>query len=90
MDFVYSCHFRCLQTSDAVMILYDISTYDSLKRAREWHERLEGLTAKGYPEFTYMLMGAKCDLEDKRTVPQAEAMEYASEIMECTVVYISV
>jgi len=60
----------------AALVVYDITSYDSFRGAKTWIEELQ---RQGTTEIVIGLAGNKCDLEDKRDVPQEEARAYAQE-----------
>jgi len=60
----------------AALVVYDITSYDSFRGAKTWIEELQ---RQGTSDIVIGLAGNKCDLEDKRDVPQDEARSYAQE-----------
>jgi len=60
----------------AALVVYDITSYDSFRGAKTWIEELQ---RQGSSDIVIGLAGNKCDLEDKRDVPQDEARTYAQE-----------
>lgn len=62
------------RTSDAAMIVFDITQPSSFEKAKEW---LDELSAAMPDTFIILIVGNKNDLTDRR-VSYEEAMEYAS------------
>lgn len=60
----------------AAIIVYDITSADSLVRAKSWVKELQ---RQGNPNMIMALAGNKADLEEQRAVPLEEAQAFASE-----------
>lgn len=60
----------------AALVVYDITSYDTFKKAKEWvHE----LHQNAGPQIVIGFVGNKLDLEDKRQVTTQEAREYCEK-----------
>ncbi|KAI3977389.1 hypothetical protein MKX01_000302 [Papaver californicum] len=62
--------------ASAAVIVYDITSMDSFRRAKKWVEELE---TRGNPNMVMMLVGNKADLESSRKVVTEEGEQYAKE-----------
>lgn len=60
----------------AAIVVYDITSYDSFIRAKQWVKELQ---RQGSPNIVIALAGNKSDLSDKRKVEPSEAQSYADE-----------
>uniref|UniRef100_A0A7R9V342 Uncharacterized protein n=1 Tax=Chlamydomonas euryale TaxID=1486919 RepID=A0A7R9V342_9CHLO len=60
----------------AAIIVYDITSVDSLTRAKSWVKELQ---RQGNPNMIMALAGNKADLEEQRAVPTEDAQAYATE-----------
>ena len=60
----------------AAIIVYDITSQDSMVRAKNWVKELQ---RQGSPNLIMALAGNKADLEAQRAVSTEEASTYASE-----------
>jgi small GTP-binding protein len=60
----------------AAVIVFDITSADSLNRAKSWVRELQ---RQGNPNMIMALAGNKADLEAQRAVSTEEAQAYASE-----------
>lgn len=60
----------------AAIIVYDITSADSLVRAKAWVKELQ---RQGSPNLIMALAGNKADLETQRAVSTEEAQSYAAE-----------
>eukprot|EP00760_Papus_ankaliazontas_P029335 PhM_4_TR4209/c0_g1_i1/m.27612/K07887/RAB5A; Ras-related protein Rab-5A len=58
----------------AAVIVYDITSPESFKRAKSW---LQELRLAGEPNLVIVLVGNKCDLSAQRKVDTSEAQQYA-------------
>ena len=59
----------------AALIVYDITSPESLKRSKSWVQELK----KSSDNVIVALIGNKCDLEEKRSVPTADGQSLADE-----------
>ena len=59
----------------AAMIVYDVTSKDSLEGAKSWVKELQ---KKADPNIVMVLVGNKADLTARRKVEAAEAKEYAA------------
>ena len=59
----------------AALIVYDITSPDSLKRSKSWIQELK----KSSDNVVVALIGNKCDLEEKRSVPTSEGQALADD-----------
>jgi|Transcript_87651 small GTP-binding protein len=60
----------------AAIVVYDITSYDSFNRAKQWVKELQ---QRGDTNVVIALAGNKLDLVDKRQVDTAEAQAYAED-----------
>ncbi|KAL6754090.1 small rab-related GTPase [Haematococcus lacustris] len=60
----------------AAVIVYDITSTESLTRAKSWVKELQ---RQGNPNLIMALAGNKADLEEQRAVSSEEAAAYAAE-----------
>mmetsp|Transcript_65733 Transcript_65733/g.76439 ORF Transcript_65733/g.76439 Transcript_65733/m.76439 type:complete len:208 (+) Transcript_65733:33-656(+) len=61
----------------AAVVVYDITSYETFRRAKEW---IEELNQNASPNIIIALVGNKLDLEEKRAVQTSEAREYAEKL----------
>ena len=57
-----------------MLLVFDITRRDTFVNAAKW---LEEVRVHGNNEKTIILVGNKCDLEEKRVVSQWEAEDFA-------------
>jgi len=62
--------------SDIVLVVYDITSYDTFKKAKEW---IKTIVNDETINPIFVLIGNKYDLEEKRSVKYEEAFSYAEE-----------
>eukprot|EP00891_Asterochloris_glomerata_P006442 jgi/Astpho2/6442/Aster-08287 len=62
--------------ASAAVIVYDITSSESFKKAQDWVKELQ---RQGTPNMVISLVGNKADLESARQVTQDEAKSYAEE-----------
>ena len=67
---------RMYRGSDAVMLVYDITNYQSFEEIRRRFIEL----CKRYPDAIFMLVGNKCDLAHHRQVSEAEGKHFAGKM----------
>ena len=67
---------RYLKRADGVMLVYDI-TQNKYFMGFRW--KIENLRARNCPDAVFMLVGNKCDLADRREVPEALGRKYAGK-----------
>jgi len=60
----------------AAIVVYDITNFDTFKRAQQWVKELQ---RQGNPNIVIALAGNKSDLSSKRKVEPEEAESHASE-----------
>jgi len=60
----------------AAIVVYDITSYDSFTRAKQWVKELQ---LRGDANVVIALAGNKLDLAEKRAVDLAEAQAYAGD-----------
>eukprot|EP01121_Diplochlamys_sp_Union-15-3_P021017 TRINITY_DN838_c0_g1_i3.p1 TRINITY_DN838_c0_g1~~TRINITY_DN838_c0_g1_i3.p1 ORF type:complete len:195 (-),score=31.05 TRINITY_DN838_c0_g1_i3:27-611(-) len=72
------------RNADAAVLVYDICETDSFDALQSWYSELQ----KNVPDCIIVLAGNKADLEEKRKVSHASAMEYANE-KDCPIVEVS-
>ena len=67
-----------LYTIDAniILLIYDISKYESFNNIDKWYSSLNNLNKK---EIIFAVVGNKCDLDYNRKVQIEEAQKYANE-----------
>mmetsp|Transcript_3886 Transcript_3886/g.5435 ORF Transcript_3886/g.5435 Transcript_3886/m.5435 type:complete len:204 (+) Transcript_3886:3089-3700(+) len=58
------------------LLVYDITRRETFDHIAEW---LEDCKKYANPNIVMMLIGNKCDLEEKRAVPRAEGEKFAAE-----------
>ncbi|KAJ3452309.1 ras-related protein rab-5c [Anaeramoeba flamelloides] len=61
--------------SEIAIIVFDLTSYDSYFKAKEW---VNELLEKGIPDLVIGFVGNKSDLEEKRVIKKEEAKEYCS------------
>eukprot|EP00759_Apiculatamorpha_spiralis_P026947 PhF_6_TR29860/c0_g1_i1/m.43813/K07889/RAB5C; Ras-related protein Rab-5C len=62
--------------ASAAIVVYDITSPESYKRAKSW---LQELRMSGEPNIVMALVGNKSDLAQQRKIETAEASKYAEE-----------
>ena len=67
---------RYFKGTDAVMLVYDITSHDSFE---EVTRRYEHMPSNICPDAVCMLVGNKCDLAHSRQVPETEGKKYAGK-----------
>jgi len=60
----------------AAVVVYDISSYDTFRRAKDW---INELHQNANPNIVIALVGNKLDLEESRKVQTQEAKEFADK-----------
>ncbi|EAY15238.1 small GTP-binding protein, putative [Trichomonas vaginalis G3] len=65
------------RNAQVAILVYDISDLRTLDDLNEFHEILR---SNAPPNIITILVGAKCDLEDKREVPFEQGQRYAKDI----------
>ena len=63
------------RNSSAIIIVYDITNHESFNKVSEWIEEVRGFV----PNSPLLLVGNKCDLEEKRQVTYEEGEEFAKK-----------
>jgi Ras-related protein Rab-5C len=63
--------------ASAAVVVFDITHAASFERAKKWVGELRQNVAN--PSLVIALVGNKADLAEQRTVPEADAREYAAE-----------
>ncbi len=56
------------------MLLYDITNQESFDNTESWIQEFQGTAP---PEVVVMLVGNKCNEEDRRVVPTERGREFA-------------
>lgn len=62
--------------ANAAIVVYDITRKESFDNLDRWVNSLE---MSGWAQILYVLVGNKCDLEEKREVTYDEGLQYAQE-----------
>jgi len=58
------------------MLVYDVTDPSSFRNIRDW---VAGMTAHVDPGCRMVIIGNKCDLEDRREIPEAKGLTLANE-----------
>ena len=61
---------------DGIILVYDITSYESFEKIETWIKQVETNTTRTLP---FVLVGNKSDLEEERNVPTEEAKEFADK-----------
>ena len=67
---------RILRNSNGVILIYDITNLKSFKLIKDFNEEIK----ENAPNIKKILVGTKCDLEDKRQVTEEEGKKLANEL----------
>ena len=66
--------------ADACVLVYNITNSKSFQNLRPWKDEfLLQASPRNPSQFPFMVIGNKCDLEDKRTVSQPQAKSWCEE-----------
>ena len=71
-----SISFNLVKNADGIILMYDITKKNTYKDISYW---MEGIEENKKKEFPILLLGNKCDLEEKRKVSVEEGKELANE-----------
>ena len=69
-----SISLNIVKNADGIILMYDITESDSFKEISEWMNSIKQIKPK---EFPIILIGNKCDLEEKRKIKKEEGEELA-------------
>ena len=61
---------------DGIILVYDITSHESFEKIEAWIKQVENNTTESLP---FILVGNKCDLEEKRDVPYEEGKAFADD-----------
>lgn len=70
-----SINVNYLRKADGVILVYDITSDKSFKLLNKWLGKIEGIKQ----QFKMVILGNKCDLDDKREVAEDEGKKYAAK-----------
>ncbi len=62
-----------------VIFVYDITRYNTLKNLKDWIDIFRKSTKKAPDPIQVFLVGSKLDLEEKRSVPKEDALQFANK-----------
>ena len=68
---------KLLKISNGIILIYDITNLESFKLIKDFNEELN---ENGLSNLKKVLVGNKCDLEDKRQVTIEEGKKLAKEL----------
>ena len=68
--------FNFIKNADGIILIYDISNKETFQSVRGWIESIHNLASE---TLSIILVGNKCDLEQKRQVTKLEGEEKAKE-----------
>ena len=64
-----------INTSQGVLVVFDLTSRESFKHVEDWIEKIKETKDK----VAIVIMGNKCDKEEKRIISKEEAEEYAKK-----------
>ena len=70
-----SINVNYLRKADGVILVYDITSDKSFKLLSKWLGKIEGIKQ----QFKMIILGNKCDLEEKREVAIEDGKKYAAK-----------
>ena len=65
--------------SDGILLMYDISNYDSFKHIKNWIQDIKNNLGVPIEKIALIIVGNKSDLVEQRKVTFEEAKQYADE-----------
>jgi len=64
------------RSTHAALLVYDITVRDTFQSMKGW---LDEILHHSDPNITIILIGNKCDIQDKRVVPRSEGEQFAKD-----------
>ena len=72
-----SLSYNYIKNSNGILLMYDISKKESFLKIKDW---LKNIYEHKDEDFPILLLGNKCDLEEKREVTKEEGDQLANEL----------